>query len=108
MPRSHRPRHAAPLHVPFVAIVVVVVLVGSVAAVWATGVLSDLLPSRESPRHGALATPSVSPVRTTLPSPSPAGPSPTPTPTRHGLNTPGPVNTGFPGLTTSRGNATRD
>ena len=94
------------MHIPFVAIVVVVVLVGSAVAVWATGVLSDLLPSRGSPRHGARSTPSVSPVRTMLPSPSPVEPSPTPT--KHGFRTPGPINTGFPGLTTFRGNATRD
>src|SRR5436190_13404562 len=105
MPRSHRPRHAAPVHVPIVAIAIVVMLVGSAAAVWATGVLSDLLPHRSSPHHAVARTPAPSPVRTVLPSPSPA---PSPTPTKHRFRTPGPINTSFPGLTTFRGNATRD
>jgi outer membrane protein assembly factor BamB len=105
MPRSHRPKHAAPVHVPVLAIAIVVVLVGSSVAVWATGVVSGLLPHRSSPRPGAASTPSTSPVRTTLPSPSV---EPSPTPTRHGFTTPGPINASFPGLTTFRGNATRD
>ena len=97
------PRHAARSKVPFPVLVLALLLgVGAVTAwrVWgsdAGGRASKADPS---------AQPSTGASPSTVPSASPASPSPrSPSP---GVQTPGPINTAFPGITTFRGNATRD
>src|SRR5712691_3733569 len=91
-------RHAARSRIPFPA-----VLLGLVAVAVAIPLL------RSSPSGGGAAAPG-SPGRgspTVGANPS-SSPTVTPSPTPTVAPTPGPINTSFPGLTTFRGNATRD
>ncbi len=96
------PRHAARTKVPFSIIVFALLLVGAVTAwrVWG----SD--PGDRATKAGPSALPSAGASPSAVPSASPVSPSPR-SPSA-GVQTPGPINTAFPGITTFRGNATRD
>ena len=90
-------RHAARSRVPFPIVLLLLVTVAIALAVWQV--------ARGPRSQGAAApsptAPSGSTSPTSVPPPSPTA-SPRPSPT------PGPINTAFPGVTTFRGNATRD
>jgi outer membrane protein assembly factor BamB len=97
------PRHAARKKVPFPILVLALLLgLGAVTAwlVWGS----------DSGDRASTADPSGQP--STAPSPSNGGSaspaSPSPHPPSRGVQSPGPINTAFPGITTFRGNATRD
>ena len=96
MSRS-RARHAARSKVPFPAVLLVLVLAAVGATVW------QFVRSHAGDQARPNGVPgSVSPSISSGPSVSPVSPTPTVAPT------PGPINTSFPGLTTFRGNASRD
>jgi PQQ-like domain len=98
---DRRGRHAARSRVPFGAIAAVLALVVGVALAWRLGAF-------EGSDAGDTTAPS--PSVTGGPSPSATSPSPTVTvpPSPTASPTPGPINTAFEGITTFRGNATRD
>ena len=91
-------RHAARSRVAFPALLLVLVLAAVGVTLW------PFVRSRDGERAARPDTPppSVSPSASSGPSISPVPPTPTVAPT------PGPINTSFPGLTTFRGNASRD
>ena len=93
------PRHAARSKVPFPILLGLILVVGAVALWQAWPSDGDDLAEGSDPSAGPSASASPSASST---------PPPTVTPTPDGGRTPGPINTGFPGITTFRGNATRD
>jgi outer membrane protein assembly factor BamB len=86
--------------VPFPAILAVFAIGVGVLVAWRIGAFRNV-------RIGPMAAGSPAPTATS-PTPSPSSSSPTPSPTPSRIPTPGPINTSFPGLTTFRGNASRD
>ncbi|TMK78280.1 MAG: hypothetical protein E6G47_09995 [Actinobacteria bacterium] len=97
-PTSHR----RPPHRGF-RVVAVLLVVTVAVLLWRSGAVDSLF--NKTKAAAAIESPSPSASPSPSPSPSPL-PSPSPTPTTEAL--PGPINTTFPGLTTFRGNATRD
>jgi hypothetical protein len=104
-PRRSPPRHRRPSRSRGFKVVLSVLLVLALGVVaWRTGVADPLL-DRFKKSEGAPS------IRGTSPRPSSAGvvpPTTAPARTVQAEATPGPINTSFPGLTTFRGNATRD
>ena len=92
------PRHAARSKAPFPVLLGLILVAGAVALWRAWGPNDGVRADAGSP---SAQLPSSA-------SPSPAGSGPTGAPSPAGDQIPGPINTAFPGITTFRGNATRD
>ena len=93
------PRHAARSKAPFPLLLVGLAVVAGAVTLWhAWG------SGGEDRADGG--SPSAQPSTSDPPSPGPTGSTGSPSPS--GVPTPGPINTEFPGITTFRGNATRD
>ena len=103
--RSRRPpsRHAREPPVPFGAVVLALVAAIAVVGAWKAGAFDGLTEGGDTAAKSPTAHATGGHPSTSVSSPSPKVTSPKPT----GVVTPGPINTGFPGLTTFRGNATR-
>ncbi|HYT29626.1 MAG TPA: hypothetical protein VEN82_02520, partial [Actinomycetota bacterium] len=101
--RRGRARHRSPSPVGFTRFVAAAAVVLVVAVAWRSGVLGSLIGSKGTSSSAS----SPSPGRGAVTS-APATPSHPSHPPSTAAATPGPINTSFPGLTTFRGNATRD
>jgi hypothetical protein len=91
------PRHAARSKVPFTALLLGLLVIAVAVTAWKVWG-SDTREAAGGP------DPSTPPSTGALPNSATSGSPGSPSP---GTETPGPINTGFPGITTFRGNATR-
>src|SRR5437867_13243733 len=102
-PRRPAPRHRSKPRYGFRRLMAILLLLSLGVLVWRSGAVGSLL--RRDKR------PSAAPRSSGFGHPNPRGtlvPTHTGGPSPSTASTPGPINTSFPGLTTFRGNATRD
>ena len=92
-------RHAARARVPFPLLLSGLILAAVAIPIWQAARGSGGAEAAANTPASASASPTTTPTAT---------PTATPSPTPTASPTPGPINTSFPGLTTFRGNATRD